>query len=395
MEKYGDKGPLNNAIKSNYILDKFYEENFQKKDADKLESFKVSKVNLTTNDVVENLDTPLVEDYVSEVLNKKTKVVSNNTITIEKNQECLNLIFYCSTNYFDISNPQKGICSGKNEDIIANLASVNPNGKTVVIFGGDLLGEEWQIKYLKNAKIQNNKALYFGLNKRKARLIRDIKKFFMYAAKMGLDIDLYLMQGYQEHFINKELGRDIMQEVTEELAPKFMRDKKDSKLKYLDEGVSLTLNIDKKKSNQTLHATIGLQTNMRNKSQTASSEVSASYNYNGALPADVKFVCNGNFAGKLSNDTYHVSGQSQFLRTTRGKKPQLAPKGYDVFTIYVEGEKELTVQEGGANIFPEGLELQNEIYRAEKKRDYLFESCKKLLEKQLMEIKLMEERTDG
>jgi len=391
MEKYGNKGPLNNAIKTDYILDKWYEENFQKKDADKLENYKVSKVNLATNDVVENLDTPIVDDYVNEVLNKKTKVVSNNTIVIDKNQECLNLIFYCSTNYFDISNPQKGICSGKNEDIIANLASINPNGKTVVIFGGDLLGEEWQIKYLKNAKIQNNKALYFGLNKRKARLIRDIKKFFLYADKIGVDIDLYLMRGYQEHFICKELNRDVLQEVNEELSAKYMRGK-ESRLKYLDEGVSLTLNVVKKKKNKTFNATIGLQTNMRNKSLTASGETSASYNYNGALPADIKFVCNGNFAGKLDNNTYHVSGQSQFLRTTKGKKPTLAPKGYDVFTVYVEGEKELTVQEGGANIFPEGLEVQNEIYKAEKKREYLLDVCNKLVENQLKNVSLIEEK---
>lgn len=389
MEDLNKKGFLNNANKIDYILDKWYEENFQKKDAHKLENYKISKVNLTTNEVVEKLDTPLVEDYVNEVFEKKTKIVSDNTIKLSKNDQCLNMIFYCSTNYFDISNPQKGICSGKNEDILQSLASVNPLGKTIVVFGGDLLGEEWPIKYLKNARIENNKALYFGLNKRKARLINDIKKFFNYSDKLGLDIDLYLMRGYQEHNIYKELGRDILGEVTEELADKFVVDGV-TKLHYLDDGVSLALNVVKKNKNATLNATIGLQTNMRNKSLTAKSEAVASYNYNGTLPTTINFVCNGNFAGKLNDNTYHVSGQSQFLRTTRAKKPQLAPKGYNVFTIYVEGENELTVQEGGANIFPVDLAMQNEIYKADKKREYLLEACQDLFKEKLNKLSLLE-----
>lgn len=389
MEDLNKKGFLNNANKIDLILDKWYEENFQKKDAHKLESYKISKVNLTTNEVVEKLDTPLVEDYVNEVFEKKTKIVSDNTIKLSKNDQCLNMIFYCSTNYFDISNPQKGICSGKNEDILQSLTSVNPLGKTIVVFGGDLLGEEWPIKYLKNARIENNKALYFGLNKRKARLINDIKKFFNYSDKLGLDIDLYLMRGYQEHNIYKELGRDILGEVTEELADKFVVNGV-TKLHYLDDGVSLALNIVKKNKNSTFNATIGLQTNMRNKSLTAKSEEVASYNYNGTLPTTINFVCNGNFAGKLNDNTYHVSGQSQFLRTTRGKKPQLAPKGYNVFTIYVEGENELTVQEGGANIFPTDLAMQNEIYKADKKREYLLEACQDLFKEKLNKLSLLE-----
>lgn len=391
MEQYGKKGPFTNPIKNNYILEKFYEENFQKKDAELLENFKVSKVNLATNEVVENLDPALVDDYVSEVLNRKANIISDNTITLNKNEECLNLVFYCSTNYFDMSNPQKGICSGKNEEILSNLASVNKNGKTIVVFGGDLLGEEWQIKYLKNAKIENNKALYFGLNKRKARLIRDIKKFFTYSDRLGLDIDLYLMRGYQEHFIVKELNRDVMEEVLLELSDKYVKDNK-SRLHLLNGGVSLALNVVKKNANKSSYnATVGFQTNMKNKTLTAKGEASASYSYNGSIPSNVCFVCNGNFAGKLGDRTYHVSGQSQYMRTPKGKKPQLAPKGYNVFTLYVEDNNEITVQEGGANIFPKGLEIQNEIYKENKKRKYLLEACDGLIKTQLNKIKLSRE----
>jgi len=391
MEEYGKKGPFTNPIKNNYILDKFYEENFQKKDAELLKSFKVSKVNLATNEVVENLDAALVDDYVSEVLNRKVSIVADNTILLEKEHECLNLIFYCQANYFDMSNPQKGICSGKNEEILNNLGQVNPNGKTIVVFGGDLLGEEWQIKYLKNARIENNKALYFGLNKRKARLIRDIKKFFSYSDKLGLDIDLYLMRGYQEHFIIKELNRDVMEEVVQELCDKYTRNGK-SRIHYLNDGVSMAVNVVKKNKNKTsFNATIGFQTNMKNKTLTAKGEASASYSYNGSLPSNVCFVCNGNFAGKLGDRTYHVSGQSQYIRTPKGKKPQLAPKGYNVFTIYVEDDNELTVQEGGANIYPNGLEIQNEIHKEGLKKKYLLEACDSLIKTQLNNIKLTKE----
>lgn len=388
MEQYGKKGPYTNTIKNNYILEKFYEENFQKKDASMLENFKVSKVNLATNEVVENLETPLVEDYVQQVLDKKISVVSDATIELNRNQECLNLIFYCSTNYFDMSNPQKGISTGKNEEIISNLSSVNPKGKTVVIFGGDLLGEEWQIKYLKNAKIEDNKALYFGLNKRKHRLMRDIKKFFTLSDKLGLDIDLYLMRGYQEHTIIKELNRDVLEEVTQELQDKYLRGT-ESRIHYLNGGVSLALNLVKKNKNKPAYfSTIGIQTNMKNKTLTARGEASASYSYNGSLPSNVCFVCNGNFAGKLGDRTYHVSGQSQFIRTPKGKKPQLAPKGYNVFTVYIEDNNELTIQEGGANIFPKGLEIQNEFYKEEKKQKYLLEACEGFIKQQLNEIRL-------
>lgn len=389
MADYGKRGPFTNPEKNNYILEKFYEENFQKKDAELLEHFKVSKVNLATNDVVEGLEPALVDDYVNKAINKKSSVISNNVITLNKNDECLNLIFYCSTNYFDMGNPQKGICTGKNEEIMQNLASVNPLGKTIVVFGGDLLGEEWQLSYLRNAKIEDNKALYFGLNKRKARLVRDIKKFFAYGEKLGLDLEIYLMRGYQEHRIMKELGRDVFKEVYEELNDKYKNENQTSKLVYLEDGVSLTLNIIKKNKNKKAYnATIGIQTNMKNKTKTAKGEVSARVRSNGVLPCDATFVCNGNFAGKLGDNTFHVSGQSLFVRTPKGYNPQLAPKGYNVFTVYVEGDNELTVQEGGTNIASNYVALENEIYKERKKTQYLLKVCNRFIEEQLNTLNL-------
>ncbi len=386
MGDYGKKGPFTNPVKENYILEKFYEENFLKKDAAFLENFKVSKVNLAKNEVVENLDSASVDDYVNEVLKKKRDIVSSETIVLDKNDECLNLVFYCSTNYFDIENPQKGICSGKNEEILSNLAQVNVNGKTAVIFGGNLLGEEWQLKYLKNARIENNKALYFGLNKRKYRLIRDIKKFFNIGEKLGLNLDLYLMRGYQENFIIKELNRDILEEVYMELKSRYTSEN-GCKLHYLDGGSSLALNVVKKNKNRTNYtATIGLQTSMNNKSLTAKGEDSASKK-NRPLPVDSTFVCNGNYAGKLDDSTYHVSGQSQYLRTSKNNTQNLAPKGYNVFTVYLENDNELTIQEGGYAIYPDNLALQKENYKENKKTDYLFKICTSEFNKKMEEIK--------
>lgn len=386
MGDYGKKGPFTNPIKENYILEKFYEENFLKKDAQFLENFKVSKVNLAKNDVVENLDSASVDDYVNEVLKKKRDVVSQETIVLSKAQECLNLVFYCSTNYFDIENPQKGICSGKNEEILSNLSQVNVNGKTAVVFAGDLLGKEWQLKYLKNARIENNKALYFGLNKRKYRLMRDIKKFFTIGEKLGLDLDLYLMRGYDENFIIKELNRDILEEVYTELKDRYTK-QKECRLHYLDGGSSFALNVVKKNKNkQSYYATIGLQTNMNNKSLTARGEDGASKK-NRPLPTDCVFVCNGNYCGKLDDSTYHVSGQSQYLRTSKNNTQMLAPKGYNVFTVYLENDNELTIQEGGYNIYPESLSLEKEIYKENKKTDCLFKICTTEFNKKMEEMK--------
>lgn len=386
MGDYGKKGPFTNPIKENYILEKFYEENFLKKEASFLENFKVSKVNLAKNDVVENLDSASVEDYVNEVLKKKRDVVSGDTIVLSKFDECLNLVFYCSTNYFDIENPQKGICSGKNEEILRNLCVVNPLGKTVVVFGGNLLGEEWQLKYLKNARIENNKALYFGLNKRKYRLIRDIKKFFTISEKLGINLDLYLMRGFQENFIIKELNRDIMDEVFNELKQRYTNEN-GCRLHYLDGGSSLALNIVKKNKNRTTFtSTIGFQTSMNNKSLTAKGEDSANKK-NRALPVDATFVCNGNFAGKLDDKTYHVSGQSQYLRTSKNNTQSLAPKGYNVFTVYLENDNELTIQEGGFNIYPQDLMIQKEIYKEAKKTDLLFKICTTKFNEKMEEFK--------
>ncbi len=386
MGDYGKKGPFTNPIKENYILEKFYEENFLKKDAQYLENFKVSKVNLAKNDVVENLDSASVEDYVNEVLKKKRDVVSSETITLDKNHECLNLVFYCSTNYFDIDNPQKGICSGKNEEIINNLSDVNACGKTAVIFGGNLLGEEWQLKYLKNARIQNNKALYFGLNKRKYRLMRDIKKFFTLGERLGLDLEIYLMRGFQENFIIKELNRDILEEVYLELKDRYSNGK-NCRLHYLDGGCSLALNVVKKNKNRTQYsAQIGLQTSMNNKSLTARGEDSASKK-NRPLPVDSVFVCNGNYCGKLDDKTFHVSGQSQYLRTSKNNTQILAPKGYNVFTVYLENDNELTIQEGGYNIYPSSLGLEKEIYKENKKTDCLFKICTNEFNKKMEEVK--------
>lgn len=391
MGDYGKKGPFTNPIKENYILEKFYEENFLKKEASFLENFKVSKVNLAKNDVIENLDSAQVDDYVNEVLKKKRDVVSSETIELNKNDECLNLVFYCSTNYFDIENPQKGICSGKNEEILNNLSQVNVNGKTAVVFGGNLLGEEWQLKYLKNARIENNKALYFGLNKRKYRLIRDIKKFFNIGEKLGINLDLYLMRGYQENFIIKELNRDILEEVYCELKDRYTNDKH-CKLHYLDGGSSLALNIVKKCKNRTIYtATIGLQTSMNNKSLTAKGEDNASKK-NRQLPVNATFVCNGNFAGKLDDYTYHVSGQSQYLRTSKNNTQSLAPKGYNVFTVYLENDNELTIQEGGFNIYPQDLAIQKQLYKEAKKTDLLFKICTNEFNEKMEEFKTLIEK---
>ena len=62
-------------------------------------------------------------------------------------------------------------------------------------------------------------------------------------------------------------------------------------------------------------------------------------------------LLNGNVFGKLNdNAEYHVTGQAEYLRTSKGNKPDKSAKGYDVFSIYIS-PSELTVIEGSGNLF--------------------------------------------
>ena len=48
-----------------------------------------------------------------------------------------------------------------------------------------------------------------------------------------------------------------------------------------------------------------------------------------------------------------MTGQAEYLRTTKGNKPDKSAKGFDVFSMYIS-PNEITVIEGSGNLFSKG-----------------------------------------
>lgn len=357
-----------NKQKEQKLLNIFYEENFRKKDKALFEQFIISKVNLATNDTIENADIAGAKDYVSQLAEKKTASVTRHIINIKSNQPGFNLLFYTGANYYDNSNPQ----FGRKDDLTRKamkhqISKVNKQGGTHLIIS-DVFGWEWEIKYLRNAVIKDDKIYYFGINSRKERAVRDIKAYMILAQRAGLkDFHIYLMRGAQEHKIQKELGRDVFQEIYDELS--F------NNLHYIDEGVSLGMNVIKK-GQSTKYGILGIQTNQTGKASTIQGANRSAYKDNGELFANVIFRCNSNVVGKLvGNEIYNVSNQSSFYRTPKGKKPELSTKFYDVFWLNLENDYEFSVVEGGTNIFDDNLALERKLHENCIKKQVLLKCC--------------------
>ena len=368
-----------NPDKEKEILKIFYEENFRKKDKHLLEQYIVSKVNLATNQAIEQASVATAVDYTSQLANKKTANLTKQVITIKANEQGFNLLFYSGTNYYDKSNPQTGrTTNNTRQEITHQFSKVNPNGRTHIIFGGDLLGTEWEIKNLRNADIVNGRICYYGINKRKERLISDVKAYFNIAKKLNItNIDLYLMRGAQEHKIMKELGRDILQEVYEELSTHYPQ------LHYIDEGVSLGMNVVKNGA-KPKYGILGLQTNQTGKATTISGANRSSLKDNGELFADLTFRCNSNVIGKLGGkEIYNVSTQSSYLRTPKMQKPGLHARDYNVFWVNLEDNCEFSVVDGGTKVFDNNLALEKQLHLNQLKKQALLNICLDTIEQQL------------
>lgn len=348
--------PLTNSQKEEILLEKYYRDNFEKN--------QIGKVNLDKNEVIMNMKGATIGNYNDALIDKKVSTVSEANICLENGQKALKLVAYCSTNYFDLDNPQKGRLHGRYvEALKQDIRTDNPKIKTIVVFGGDLLGSEWTLTNLKNATItKDGVALYWGLNKRKERLKADIK------VALNLDADVYLIKGAQEHKIYKETGRDIFKEVADELGSEHV--------KYIDEGTTVICNLIAK-NGKTTYNTLAFQTNMLGKSQDSNGDYRAGVSSNGKVNADAVFVFNGNASGKFDKNIYHVSGQSMFKRTAKGKRPEYNAKHYNVFTIYPEDSHDLTIVEGSPeNLYSENLALEMKVFEAKKTKKTLAQIAK-------------------
>ena len=354
VDNANNGGFQNNQNKLDFLLDNWYKKTFGE---NYLESISYNafqtKINLASNDVVKALEDPTMDDYLELVDEKLSEPISSETFVVSANKDSLDLIFYCSTNYFDISNPQKGITTGMLENSIrSQFLRCNPNASVKIIIGGDNIGEEWKFKNYKDSKIIENRGQFHGLIERKNMLISDIKRYLKIAEEMGFDdVEIYLIKGHQEHVIKKNLCIDIFSDIVKEV--------NSPKVHYISEGVGPFIPCEKHLEDGTIiHSEIKFLTNMRNKGKTAKSEEMSVERYNGRNKGTTTFVLNGNVFGKLNdNKEYHVTGQAEYLRTTKGNKPDKSAKGYDVFSLYIS-PNEITVVEGFGNLFSPNTELQ-------------------------------------
>lgn len=330
----------------------------------------------TTKETLENLDkSPNLSAYLDEITSKDIYKPNPECIEMKKHEKYLHLVTYSNTNYYDERNPQRGLADGSwKKEFEKKLEGTDPSIKTVVLFGGNLLGEQWNYNSLMYAKYSKKHQcyLYFGLVYRKKRLKEDLK------LALSHNVDIYLMNGVQEHVIMKTspTNRDILQEVVDEL--------NDKRIHYI-KNISSVVNLVKNHSKGKFYATLGFQTNLKNKSHTADSNLKSALKSSGELQADAIFVCNANTAGRYADNLYFTSGQSTYQRTVKDDLPQYAPSGFDEFFINVANDHELEVCSGNGKIFSENYALENKRLDLILENEKLGEIVKEKIDEKLAE----------
>lgn len=348
----------NNAEKIKYLLDIWYAETFDK-------SY-IGKMNLDNNDIIEMSKAGRLSDYQEEAKKKQTAKISDVEITLSPEEKCLQVVFWNNTGCLDLSNFQNGIIDGSyRSDFKKDLQHFDANnGKTVVFMPGNLIGKEWEFKYLINAtsKLTDDeltdgktfRRLFFGLQKRKQTVINDIKFALNYGAE-----EVYLMKGDEEFKILKALGVDVFQEIVDQI--------NDPRLKYISQGTETKLNfIKENKNGEKFYNIIKIKTDYATKSDKPS---------NGERPADRKFdensdlyfYCNGNYTAAIKNENvFYPSGQLTFLNAAKGKNPRMMVNDGNIFQIYAEGNHDICVVKGGQRLYDKDNELLNLIHKERK-----------------------------
>lgn len=376
-----------NVAKRDKILELWCKENLLPKD---FKEWQKQTVNYATLEDVSKLAFAGVKNYEDQIAGKKTKVISDQEIKLEKEYKFLRLIFFSSAHYFDIDNHQPP----KNHDVFkAKLQNTNENVKTCVIFGGDLFGTEWKMKDFNNAKLvedngeqslmvqndEGNVVLYYGLNKRMKELEKDIRS----ALKSGADV--YLMRGAEEHDIYQATGRNILKEVYERMIASTSEAIVPEKLHYINEAASLRVPFVREKSDGSIiYGDIGIQTNNTDKSATAQGSIRAADKSNGELNCGVRFVTNSNTVGAVGT-TFYVSPQAKYARTPHKKKPKAISRDYDTFILSMEQEHSIQVREGDFVADPNAA-LMAEIHREKYKFQVLCEVAKSNIDGKLNEL---------
>jgi len=366
-------------------------------------------VNWATADEVKNLKRPTQQDYFDAIHNRQTNPVSSEVIVVEEHQKALNLIFRNGLNIRDMGNPMFGEedkTNKKNLSTNINLADAAHN-KVCVIYGGDLLGEEWELKKLNNAKIieqditdasyqevkgladeilkenekpQKNdtehvkKALFFALGERVKVLKRDI----LYTLRHP-GVEVYLVNGAQEEKINKYFKIDVLATLVAAID--------NPRLHYI-RGVNTVVNVEKKHDGEkSTFATIGLLTNNSlSKARKGQAAINAVKLNSGENMADVVFSTNTNVAGKKGPRDYYVSSESTFIETPAKKNPAERPRGYNTFSLRIPANREITVIEG-SNV-PHTNPLEMIVYKEYIKNEVMRETLNRRMTEELQKYEL-------
>ena len=367
-------------------------------------------INWATGEDIQNLKRPTQQDYFDAIHNRQTSPISSETIVIEDNQKALNLIFRNGLNIRDMGNPMYGEEDKTNKkNLGSNITLADAkNNKVCVIYGGDLLGEEWELKKLNNAKIieqdvysagyqevksvaddilsddekpqQNDtehvkKALFFALGERVKVLKRDI----LFTLRFP-DVDVYLVNGAQEEKINKYFKIDVLQTIISAI--------NNPRLHYI-RGVNTVINVEKKhEGEKSTFATIGLLTNNSlSKARKGQAAMNAVKLNSGENIADVVFVTNTNVAGKKGPKDYYVSSESTFVETPEKKNPAERPRGYNAFSLSMPANREFTVIEGNP---PQVEPLEMIVYREHIKNKVMRDVLVRRTEEELTKYDLPE-----
>ena len=361
-------------------------------------------VNWATAEEIKNLKRPTQQDYFDAIHNRQTNPVSDEVIVIDEQQKALNLIFRNGLNIRDMGNPMFGEEDRTNKkNLSTNIKRADAeHNKVCVIYGGDLLGEEWELKKLNNAKIieqdimdasyqevkgladdilrdeekpQKNdtnhikKALFFALGERVKVLKRDI----LYTLKHP-GVEVYLVNGAQEEKINKYFKIDVLETLRVAI--------NNPRLHYI-RGVNTVVNVEKKNENgHNAFATIGFLTNNSlSKARKGQAAINAVKLNSGENMADVVFSTNTNVAGKKGPREYYVSSESTFIETPAKKNPAERPRGYNTFSLRIPANREITVIEG-TNV-PHANPLEMIVYKEYVKNEVMMETLKRRMTEDL------------
>jgi len=363
-ESVGKKeGLKNNQQKLDYLLSLWYEETFDNEF--------IGKLNLDKNKFVKQTKPGTFADYSQHISQKAYPRISKTEIHLSEQEKTLQIIFWYNTGCFDSSNFQNGLMEGldRNYDLKKSIQGFKKeDGKIVVMMTGNLIGKEWEFKHLKDAfsKIAVEwqedgsaerviRRIFFGLKKRKQRVINDIR----FALKCGAD-EVYIMKGPEEFAVLKKTNYDIVEDIVKSV--------NDPRLKYIEEGTETKLNFVKEngEGKESYYTTIKLK--HLNPSTSANPAVMETGDTSKkASKATVEFILGGNYTGSLNHtDEFYPSGQLTFRNTQKAKNPEFMYNDGNTFKLYVEGNDNVTVVKGGQNIYDPNLPIYQKIFNEKK-----------------------------